>query len=192
MDSQTLLTAKRLKGEIRNLKKNRENYYQVIQDKKDNLLFYFLIKGDSDSPYKDGYYIGKIQLPDDYPSNPGDFYMLTPSGRFTINKKICLTNSSYHKEEWTYNWNIRNMVIGFISVFFGDNTTGISHIKETKKQREEKALNSVKYNMENNKDIFMLFDQFIKEDGNLRTSEEVDEYINILKNKNKKKKSKKL
>jgi ubiquitin-protein ligase len=60
MDSQTLLTAKRLKGEIRNLKKNRENYYQVVQDKKDSLLFYFLIKGDSDSPYKDGYYIGKI------------------------------------------------------------------------------------------------------------------------------------
>ena len=50
----------------------------------------------TDEPYLGGYYIGKIELPVDYPAKAGDFYMLTPNGRFDINKKICLTNSSVY------------------------------------------------------------------------------------------------
>jgi ubiquitin-protein ligase len=129
-----ILTIKRIKGEIKNLEKDRESYYQVVYDEAhipkpasgDNYkyLFYFLLRGASDSVYKGGYYIGKITLPADYPTSPGNFYMLTPSGRFNINTKICLTNSSYHKDTWTPMWSIKNMVIGFVS----DNTSGISHI----------------------------------------------------------------
>src|SRR5579872_1282399 len=88
------LTARRLAGEIRQLERNREPYYQVVQDEKNPFLFYFCYHNtDTKSPYCGGYYIGKIDLPNDYPKNPGNFYMLTPSGRFDVNAKICLTNS---------------------------------------------------------------------------------------------------
>lgn len=172
-----ILTAKRLKGEMQKLEKEREAYYQVVQDEKDPLLFYFLLRGASDSAYKGGYYIGKIVLPKDYPTNPGDFYMLTPSGRFEVNKKICLTNSGYHKESWTPMWNIMNMVIGFVSVFLSDTTTGISHIKETPAERKTKAANSMNYNLANHKDICKRFDQFVKPDGTVRTDAEVEQYV---------------
>lgn len=36
------------------------------------------------------------QLPSDYPFKPPEVYMLTPSGRFEVNKKICLSISSFH------------------------------------------------------------------------------------------------
>jgi ubiquitin-conjugating enzyme E2 J1 len=171
------LTVKRLKGELKNLEKDREAYYQVVQDPQNNLMFYFLLRGDPASDYKQGYYIGRIELPVDYPSNPGNFYMLTPSGRFMTGQKICLTNSGYHKEQWTPMWNIKNMVIGFVSVFLSDDTQGISHIKETPAERRAKAENSMHYNMTHHRDICMRFDQFVKPDGSLRTDAEISELI---------------
>jgi len=177
MTASQMLTAKRLKGELQKLEKEREAYYQVVQDSKDPLLFYFLLRGASDSVYKGGYYMGKIVLPKDYPTNPGDFYMLTPSGRFNVNAKICLTNSGYHKEAWTPMWNISNMVIGFVSVFLSDTTSGISHIQETSAERKAKAANSMQYNLTNHKDICSRFDQYIKPDGTVRTDKEVEEFV---------------
>ena len=72
--------------------------------------------------------------------------MLTPSGRFDINKKICLTNSGYHKETWSPMWNLKNMVIAFVSIFSDDNTSGISHIRDTPQNR--KKINSMEDSVE--------------------------------------------
>jgi len=171
------ITLKRIKGELKLLEKNREPYYQVIQDEKNELDFYFLIRGDTSTPYKDGYYIGKIALPSNYPQKPGDFYMLTPSGRFAIDKKICLTNSGYHSETWTPMWNISNMVVAFVSIFTSDDTDGISHIRETAEARKQKAQTSLDYNLQNYSDICLRFTQFFKPDGTIRTNEEIVEYI---------------
>ena len=170
-----IITQKRLIGEIKNLEKNRENYYQVVQDTDNIFKFYFMIKGDGD--YSGGLYIGRIELPQDYPNTPGDFYMLTPSGRFKVNSKICLTNSGYHRDTWTPMWNIQNMVMGFMSIFTADDTTGISHIRESSEERKIKAQDSVGYNMQYHKDIFLKFTQFVNEDGTLKTPEEVDKIV---------------
>ena len=186
MNALSMLTAKRLKAEVLNLEKCREGYYQVIQDEQDPLLFYFLLKGDSDSVYNKGYYMGKIVLPSNYPTEPGDFYMLTPSGRFTINTKICLTNSAYHKDTWSPTWNISNMVIGMVSVFLSDSTSGISHIKESKQDRKLKAVNSVKFNHLNHPALWLKFNQFVNSDGSVKTDAEVNEFIKNNTKKNKK------
>ena len=178
------LTLKRLDGEIKDLSKNRINFCQAIRDENDPLIFYFLLRGDDNSNYNNGFYLGKILLPKNYPNKPGDFMMLTPNGRFEINKKICLTNTGYHSNSWSVMWSIRNMIIGFYSIFIDDNTNGISHIKMSKEKRLELAKNSIDYNILNYKDIFYKFDQFIKEDKSIRiTSEEIDIYIKNLEEK---------
>lgn len=43
-----------------------------------------------------GVYHGKLVLPPTYPFAPPEVYMLTPSGRFETNKKICLSISNFH------------------------------------------------------------------------------------------------
>lgn len=53
-------------------------------------------------------------LPSDFPMSPPDIYFYTvqithvcyfqENGRFEVNKKICLTITSYHKEEWSPSW----------------------------------------------------------------------------------------
>lgn len=169
-------TERRLRNELKDLKKNKLDYAQAIQDENDKFIFYFLIIGDKEDPknklstghYEGGYYIGKILLPKEYPLKPGDFMMLTPNGRFEINKKICLTNSGYHSESWSPIWSIRNIMIGFISIFYVDLDSGISHIKMSKEKRQTMAIDSVNYNITHYPEIWKRFDQFIDEYGNIK------------------------
>ena len=170
------LFLKRIQGDIKDLDKNRMEFAQAIQDENNIKLFYFVLKP-KDEPYTGGMYMGKIELPDDYPKTPGTFYMLTPSGRFNINSKICLTNSSYHKESWTPIWSIRNMIIGFISIFMSDDTTGISHIKDTPQNRKRMANESINYNKTNYANIFNKFHFYVNPDGTIKSDEEIIQII---------------
>lgn len=175
--SMSRLTEKRLIGEMRDLRKNKLDFAQAIQDEKNPFIFHFLLKGADDTDYAGGYYIGDIILPTNYPEKPGDFIMRTPNGRFSIGSKICLTNSGYHAESWTPMWTIRNMTIAFISIMMVDDTTGISHIKESPEERRFKARNSIAYNLTNYPELFKSFDQFVNEDGTVKTSAEVQASI---------------
>ena len=171
------LFLKRIQGDLKDLNKNRAEFFQAIQDESNIKLFYFLLRP-LDEPYTGGLYIGKIELPDDYPKSPGSFYMLTPNGRFATGSKICLTNSSYHKENWTPIWSIRNMVLGVSSIFIADDTTGISHIKDTPTNRKKMATNSIQFNIQNYPAIFNRFNFFVNEDYTIKSNDEVTKIIN--------------
>eukprot|EP00961_Rhodomonas_salina_P041840 562299-Rhodomonas_salina.3 len=42
-----------------------------------------------------------------YPYKPPEFMFLCPQGRFEVGKKICLTISQHHPEQWQPSWDIR-------------------------------------------------------------------------------------
>jgi ubiquitin-protein ligase len=179
---------KRMKGELKNLMDNRNDFVQAIPDQDDITIFYFLLKP-SDPPYKGGYYIGKIKVPLNYPATAPSFYMLTPSGRFTINQEICLTNSRFHPEATTAAWNINSMSVAFMSIFINDDTNGISHIVDSAENRTKYALNSYDYNIQHYKDIFSRFDTFILEDLSKRSELDIITFLadfEMQKKKNKK------
>jgi ubiquitin-conjugating enzyme E2 J2 len=185
------LFMKRMKGELKILLENRNDFVQAIPDQEDLTIFYFLLKP-SDSPYKGGYYIGKIKVPLTYPATAPSYYMLTPSGRFSINQEICLTNSRFHPEATTAAWNINSMSVAFMSIFINDDTNGISHIVDSAENRMKYALNSYDYNIQHYKDIFSRFDTFINEDLSLRSEPEIKTFLSDFEmQKKKSKKSKK-
>lgn len=177
------VTDKRLRNEIKDLKKNKLDFAQAYQDENDKFLFYFLLIGDVDTEdpkdkehtgqYKGGYYMGKIILPPNYPEKPGDFVFITPSGRFKVGQKICLSNTGYHSESWSPVWSVRNMLLGLISIFFSDKqeAQGANHLQMKKADRLKLAQESVKFNIDNHFNIFTKFDQFIDEFGNIKPRE---------------------
>ncbi|KAI1624696.1 ubiquitin-conjugating enzyme E2 J1 [Exophiala viscosa] len=59
------------------------------------------------SPYAGGLYHGRITLPPTYPLKPPNFRFLTPSGRFEVNRAICLSISGFHEETWMPAWGVR-------------------------------------------------------------------------------------
>ncbi len=184
------ICTKRLMGDVKMLMKDPLEYIEAVPDEKDMLTWYFLIKGPEFSDYKGGYYIGKIMHDPDYPFKPPNFMMLTPSGRFIPDNKICLSNSGYHKDEWSAMWNIKTILTGFLSIMLDDIEHGISHIRDSKKNRAQMANDSIEYNRSNYPNIVKRFTRLLDENGD-PLNEANDELDTMLNEKSKKRSSKK-
>jgi len=76
---------------------------------------YFLIEGPDDSPFKGGEYVMRVELPNDYPMSAPVLRMLTPSGRFEVDKSICTTFTHFHPESWSPTYNFSNIMVSFVS-----------------------------------------------------------------------------
>lgn len=161
----SIIQKKRLTNEVKLLAKEPLHYCSAYPDESNPLIWYFLLKGQKKTDYHTGEeggggeYIGKIVHSPKYPAEPPDYYMLTPSGRYNVGSKICLTNSSYHKGDWSSTWNIISILIAFYSIWLDDKESGISHIKDTPSNRKRMASESVAYNLKNNRAIYEKFDR---------------------------------
>ncbi len=153
-----LIQAKRLKNESRMMRDQPLRYITAYPDEKNPLIWYFLLVGQKGTQYHGGHYIGEIHHSPQYPAKPPDYYMRTPSGRYEINKKICLTNSSYHSGDWSPTWNIHSILIAFYSIWLDDKEHGISHIVRSKEERKRLAEESIEYNQTNHRQIYEKFD----------------------------------
>jgi len=176
-----IIQKKRLANEVKLLEKEPLHYITAYPDKNNELIWYFMIKGQKDTIYENGEYIGKIEHSPKYPAEPPAYTMLTPSGRYEINKKICLTNSNFHRGDWNPLWNIKTILIGFYSIFLADDTTGIAHIHDSNEKRLEYAIKSIDYNKKFLNDIDSNFDKtkLFNDIPKINYNEEI---INILTN----------
>jgi len=169
----SIIQKKRLTNEVKIIEKQPLHYCTAYPDESNPLIWYFLIKGQRGTDYhtgtknsegkyiggEGGEYIGKIVHSPKYPAEPPDYYMLTPSGRYKVGSKICLTNSSYHKGDWSSTWNILSILIAFYSIWLDDKEHGISHITDTPANRRKMAAESIAYNLKNNKEIYDKFNR---------------------------------
>ena len=156
------ITVKRINGEIKQFMKNQPDNIRIFPNPDNILEIYFLIKGNTDSPYKDGQYLCKLVHNPQYPLKAPDYYVMTPNGRFEINRKICLTNSGYHQHDWApAAWNLLTLLNGFYSIWHSnvrEDKIGISHIKDTPNTKIiELAGKSIEFNNSNLPDLNKYF-----------------------------------
>lgn len=72
------------------------------------------MRGPPDTPFERGLYHGRILLPPEYPFKAPEILILTPNGRFEVNKRICLSITSYHQETWQPSWGIRTILTALV------------------------------------------------------------------------------
>ena len=175
----TIIQKKRLVNEIKLLSNQPLHYCTAYPDDSNPLIWYFLIIGQKGTDYYKGEYIGKIVHSPKYPTEPPDYYMLTPSGRYNVGTKICLTNSSFHKGDWSSTWNILSILIAFYSIWLDDGEYGVSHIKDTPLNRNKMANESISYNLKNYTEIYNKFDKTHLKDDISEDKKETNESKNI-------------
>ncbi|KAK0551353.1 hypothetical protein OC846_003314 [Tilletia horrida] len=78
--------------------------------------WHFTLRGPQDTEFQHGLYHGRILLPPEYPFRPPNLMVLTPNGRWELNKKICLSFTGYHEEMWQPAWGIRTALLGMQSL----------------------------------------------------------------------------
>lgn len=135
------MSARRLRIELDKLESNPAEGI-VARPLESNILDWrYVIRGSDDSPYEGGQYYGKIKFPHTYPLAPPSILMLTPSGRFEPNMRICMSMSDYHPESWNPAWSVGKILIGLVSFMNSEELTtgGIKSDKETRKALAKKS-----------------------------------------------------
>jgi ubiquitin-conjugating enzyme E2 J2 len=158
------ITIKRINGDYKLFEQSNSQYFDVLANPENILEIYWLMYGREGTPYEGGQYIGKIIHNPQYPCKAPDYYVLTPNGRFETNKKICLTNSSYHQADWApAAWNLVSILEGFSSVWhseIAEDKVGISHITKMPIQSlKQYAHDSISYNVCH---LAQIYDKFPK------------------------------
>jgi ubiquitin-conjugating enzyme E2 J1 len=95
---------KRILQEVKEMQSNPSDDFMSLPLEEDIFEWQFAILGPRGTEFEGGIYHGRIQLPAEYPFKPPSFMMLTPSGRFETQTKICLSISNYHPEHWQPSW----------------------------------------------------------------------------------------
>jgi ubiquitin-protein ligase len=147
---------KRVLKEILDYKKQRETLGYGLSFSEKNLgIIYFIIR-DLEEEYKEGEYIFRISLPDDYPFRPPVVSSLTPSGRFDPGKSICLSISHFHSESWSPLITMEKLIYSIISTFGDNDISGMGMISTTSEVKQQLARQSRDYNQTNFADILSM------------------------------------
>ncbi|RKF81673.1 Ubiquitin-conjugating enzyme E2 J1 [Golovinomyces cichoracearum] len=119
--------------------------------------WHFTIRGPPSSAFSNGIYHGRIILPPTYPLRPPSFRFLNPSGRFEVNREICLSISGHHEETWMPAWGVRTALVALRSFMETDPKGQLGGMECTNIERENFARESISWTCnvckKKNKDI---------------------------------------
>lgn len=119
---------------------------QTVPNESNILEWHYVIEGSEDTPYLGGYYHGKLIFPKEYPLKPPSVIMLTPSGRFKPNRRLCLSMSDFHPESWNPMWSVSTILTGLYS-FMVETAPTLGSIETTTQQKRKYARNSLDFNV---------------------------------------------
>lgn len=126
---------KRLTKEYVAMQREPPPFVWAVPDEKNILTWNFIIRGPPDSPYTSGEFHGVLLFPPEYPFKPPGIKMLTPSGRFQPDKKICFSMSDFHPGSWNPAWSVATILTGLLSFMLSDEmTTGSMTSSDTHKR----------------------------------------------------------
>ncbi|KAI0997955.1 hypothetical protein K3495_g10235 [Podosphaera aphanis] len=114
---------------------------------RDSDLFewHFTLRGPPSSAFATGIYHGRIVLPPTYPLRPPSFRFLNASGRFEVNREICLSISGHHEETWMPAWGVRTALVALRSFMETDARGQLGGLDCTPAERERYAHASVRW-----------------------------------------------
>ncbi|RHY63297.1 hypothetical protein DYB34_010063 [Aphanomyces astaci] len=137
------LATKRLRKEYTAMKKKPVENIEAVPLETNILEWHYVIRGIG--LYEGGYYHGKLKFPPDYPMKPPSVYMITPSGRFESNVRLCLSMSDFHPETWNPLWSVSSILVGLCS-FMNEDTPTTGSIGSTNAKKKALAESSLATN----------------------------------------------
>jgi ubiquitin-conjugating enzyme E2 J2 len=136
----------RLRKELKRIQTAPVEHISAVPDESNILEWHYVVTGPQDSPYAGGQYHGKLVFPKQYPYRPPSILMLTPSGRFKPNTRLCLSMSDFHPETWNPLWSVSSILSGLLS-FMLDVTPTYGSVESSSEFKLQCAQQSMSFNM---------------------------------------------
>jgi ubiquitin-conjugating enzyme E2 J2 len=161
MTGPSMTAVTRLKKDYQRLVKDPVPY-AIARPLSSNILeWHYVVRGAKDTPYEGGYYHGKLVFPADFPFRPPSIYMITPSGRFQTDTRLCLSISDFHPDTWNPSWTVSTILMGLTS-FMNENTPTYGSIQTSVTERQLLAKKSKRFNLKSPK-FCEIFDDLAEE-----------------------------
>ncbi|TGZ80547.1 UBC-like protein [Ascodesmis nigricans] len=174
-------TVKRILREAAELASTPSTSYHAAPLEHNLFEWHFTLRGPPSTPYARGIYHGRITLPPAYPLRPPSFRFLTPSGRFEVNREICLSISGHHEDTWQPAWGVRTAVVALRSFMEQEPEGQVGGVVCTEKVRKTLAEESRAWRCTECgvrwEDV--LEEEEEKEDGREREEEKVPEELKL-------------
>ncbi|KAK6732573.1 hypothetical protein RB195_016754 [Necator americanus] len=136
----------RLKKDYAKLLKEPVPYVRAAPLQENILEWHYIIFGAPSTPYEGGVYHGKLVFPNDFPFKPPSIYMITPSGRFQVNTRLCLSISDFHPDTWNPAWTVSTIITGLLS-FMNDTAPTLGSITSSDAEKRILARRSKAFNL---------------------------------------------
>ncbi|KAF7495130.1 Ubiquitin-conjugating enzyme E2 J2 [Sarcoptes scabiei] len=141
-------SCKRLKQDYLMFMKDPVPYVSVAPLPQDIFEWHYVLRGPENSVYHGGIYHGKLRFPAEFPFKPPSIYMMTPSGRFETNQRLCLSFSDFHPDSWNPTWSLSTILAGLLS-FMLEEDVAVGSIQTTEHERKTLAKKSLQFNLKN-------------------------------------------
>ena len=154
------MCTRRLTRELQSLEKSPlENPRIVALPNESNILeWHYVVEGTG--VYDGGTYHGKLIFPKDYPLKPPSVIMMTPSGRFKPNRRLCLSMSDFHPESWNPMWSVSTILTGLYS-FMMETAPTFGSIDTTDSEKRKLARLSLDFNIRD-KNFCNIFPEYVE------------------------------
>jgi len=177
-------TLKRILRESAELASNPSSDLTASPLESDLYEWHFTLKGPpAPSPFENGIYHGRIILPPAYPLKPPSFRFLTPTGRFEVNREICLSISGHHEETWQPAWGIRTALVAIRSFMETDAKGQVGGMDASEEVRRRYAGQSRAWKcptcQRTNEELMKEQEEAAKQSGTDATAEEVPEELRL-------------
>uniref|UniRef100_A0A915PZ10 Ubiquitin-conjugating enzyme E2 J2 n=1 Tax=Setaria digitata TaxID=48799 RepID=A0A915PZ10_9BILA len=161
MGGPSVTAVARLKKDYAKLMKDPVPFVMAAPLHSNILEWHYVIRGAPQTPYEGGFYHGKLIFPPDFPFKPPSIFMLTPSGRFQTNTRLCLSISDFHPDTWNPAWTVSTIITGLLS-FMNDTAPTLGSITSSDAEKRVLARKSREFNLKDR--IFCeLFSDLAKE-----------------------------
>lgn len=155
------MATQRLRREIAQLEKSPPPLIRAKPLENNILTFYYVLEGPKGTPYEGGHYFGKLVFPSEYPMKPPSVIMITPSGRFQPNARICMSMSDFHPESWNPSWSVANILIGLQS-FMVEKSPTVGSVETSDAVKQRYARESLAWTIANDKNFAKLFPDLVE------------------------------
>lgn len=130
-------------------------YLKFVMDEINCKKWYVLIHNFSgnEDEYESGQYVARIELPNNYPFEPPQFYFMTPNGVYDTEKKVCISIGEFHKSNYPATLGALGFCEQLLSGLIGwkELGHGISLLDTSTADKKRIAKQSISYNTTYNK-----------------------------------------